>query len=139
MSGAKKVYVHLGDLVHLMIVPECFTRDASGYKEQLYPQSTLIRLHDTNRIAISDPQARLVQWDGDEIPSRPDPHAIARAALEKAEKRCDQIIAGFLSPEYSIGQPMASFAERFGAGECKDAIRALMEPAVLAEIVGRVK
>jgi hypothetical protein len=65
----------------------------------------------------------------------PDPAAIARAALEEAEKRCDQIIAGFLSPEYSIGQPMASFAERFGAGECKDAIRALMEPAALAEIV----
>ena len=84
MSGPKKVYVYLCDLVHLMIVPECFTRDAAGYKEQLYPQSVLIRLHDTNRIAIADPQARLVKWDGNEMPSRFDPHAIAQSVLEAA-------------------------------------------------------
>jgi hypothetical protein len=136
MSGAKKVYVHLGDLVHLMIVPECFTRDASGYKEQLYPQSTLIRLHDTNRIAIADPLTRLVQWDGNDMPSRPDPHAIARAALEKAAKAAERYA--------SFPQPTSRAARYHEAHNVKAniaaAIRALAnDPAALAEIVKGVK
>jgi len=131
MSGAKKVYVHLGDLVHLMIVPECFTRDASGYKEQLYPQSVLVRLHDTNRIAVADPQARLVQWNGDDMTSRPDPHAVALAALEKAADEAHRS---------AMRRANMNATWRQGGIDAAEAIRALAnDPAALAEIVKGVK
>lgn len=43
----------------------------------------------------------------------------------KASEACKKVQEGFLSPEYSFGQPMASFSERFACGECIDAILAL--------------
>ena len=54
-------------MVRLMIVPECFSRDAAGYREQTYPQSILIRVHDINRIAFADPITKQVQWDGSDM------------------------------------------------------------------------
>jgi len=43
----------------------------------------------------------------------------------KASEACKKVQEGFLSPEYSFGQPMASFSERFACGKCIDAILAL--------------
>jgi len=44
---------------------------------------------------------------------------------KKAYEACKKVQEGFLSPEYSLGQPLASFSERFACGECIDAILAL--------------
>lgn len=47
------------------------------------------------------------------------------AILEEAAKACEEQQRIFASPKYAAGQPMSSFGERFGAGRCADAIRAL--------------
>ena len=134
MSKPKKVYVHLGDLVHLMIVPECFSRDASGYREQLYPQSVLIRLHDTDRVALGGPFTRLVQWDGSDFPSRSAPapvdgESIARAALEAASVMAKDM--GGPTPQHLFDKGFVCAANNIAA-----AIRAAAnDPATLAAIV----
>jgi hypothetical protein len=47
------------------------------------------------------------------------------AVLEEAAKACEEQRRIFASPEYAAGQPLSSFGERFGAGRCAEAIRAL--------------
>ena len=55
-------------------------------------------------------------------------HAVARAALDAARAKIMH------DARYTLNGP-----NEYSAGVCCDTIRALMEPAALAEIVGRVK
>lgn len=43
---------------------------------------------------------------------------------EACAKQCEKLIKTFLSTQYSVGQPFASFKERFAAASCAEAIRA---------------
>lgn len=49
-------------------------------------------------------------------------------ALEEAIAACRAQQVSFASPEYSTGQPLASFTERFACNQCIEAIRALIGP-----------
>lgn len=44
---------------------------------------------------------------------------------ERAAATCIELQAGFLSNEYSLGQPMASIGERVACRSCSDKIEAL--------------
>ena len=46
-------------------------------------------------------------------------------AIDDAAKACEDQRQDFLSPEYTTGQPLGSFSERFACGECAASIRAL--------------
>jgi hypothetical protein len=112
MSNPKKVYIHIGDMVHLMIVPECFSRDAAGYREQIYPQSILIRVHDTNRIAFADPITKQVKWDGGDMPRADLPptlsaclaHPEVKALVDAAEQATDMLKNCTFQTMYMRGQ-----------------------------------
>jgi len=79
----------------------------------------------------------------------PDPHAIARAALEKAAEIADEIMRKYAAETYDTS-PVKVFtkdtpsreqsaAKCYCAGEVANAIRAIAnDPDALAEIVGRV-
>lgn len=58
-----------------------------------------------------------------------DVEEIRRLAFEEAAQVCEQQSREFLSPQYAVGQPLSSFAERFACGECAKAIRARLTPA----------
>jgi len=55
-----------------------------------------------------------------------------KRALEGAAEVCRKQAEVFGSDGYAVGQPMASFLERFACKECGDAIRAL-DPAQFVE------
>lgn len=46
--------------------------------------------------------------------------------LERAAVVCEGQQQVFLSPQYSTGQPLSSFGERFACGKCAEEIRALI-------------
>lgn len=48
------------------------------------------------------------------------------ATVERCAQACEEQARAFLSPQYAIGQPSSSFAERFAAGKCAEAIRSLV-------------
>jgi hypothetical protein len=61
--------------------------------------------------------------------------AVVRA-LEACDAECAELLKSFASPEYTTGQPMASFGERFAVGRCIEKIRAIAtDPAALARII----
>ena len=43
--------------------------------------------------------------------------------MEEAARICERQQEIYLSPQYAIGQPLSSFAERFACGQCAKAIR----------------
>jgi hypothetical protein len=66
---------------------------------------------------------------------RADIQAAVQRAIEACEAKCYENWKAFSSPEYTTGQPMASFGERFAAESCAEDIRALLDPAALAKII----
>ena len=48
---------------------------------------------------------------------------VRKQALEDAARVCEAEAKDFLSPEYTTGQPLRSFGERFGCKTCAAAIR----------------
>lgn len=61
------------------------------------------------------------------------PDALDAATIERCAQACEAQAANFLSPEYTTGQPMSSFQERFACNQCAAAIRQLASPSVDAE------
>jgi hypothetical protein len=70
------------------------------------------------------------QWDdlGEDEKLEWTANHVAEWALERAAKECDKKVKIYLSPRYAVGQPASSMAERFAAGRCAEAIRALISP-----------
>jgi hypothetical protein len=61
---------------------------------------------------------------------------VVRRTIEACEAKCAELVKVFASPEYTTGQPMASFAERFAVESCIEEIRALAtDPAALERII----
>ena len=58
--------------------------------------------------------------------------AAVKRALDGAAAECRKQAEVFGSDKYAVGQPMASFSERFACEKCSDAIRAL-DPAQFIE------
>jgi hypothetical protein len=48
---------------------------------------------------------------------------VVEAERERCIKVCKDQLKIFLSPQYSTGQPLSSFKERFAVGSCIDAIK----------------
>lgn len=58
-------------------------------------------------------------------------------ALEMAALLCEQVQAGFLAPEYAVGQPLSSFPERYACSVCAQAIREAARSALGASPADR--
>ena len=98
MSAVKKVYLHHGDLLEIMLVNELYTRDAAGFRDQLYQHSELIRVHGPGEIAFANPMTRQVSWDGKTNAVSPPPtdaevmaHPKVKALVEAAEEQLDYL------------------------------------------------
>ena len=98
--------------------------NGAGYTVRIGGAGLYDRAEAENILRGVNPEKRLVI---EEIPewARASEAEVYNRAIEDAAKACEDQRQDFLSPEYTTGQPLGSFSERFACGECAASIRAL--------------